>query len=1052
MRPIRLTLRAFGSYGAEQTVDFTRPGQNLFLITGDTGSGKTTLFDAIVFALYGEASSTANRKDGAELQSQFAGYDVSPFVELVFSERGEVYTVRRSPAHVRAKKRGAGVTGQSETVTLTLPDGSDYAQRDVDGRLAEIVGLTKDQFMQVAMIAQGEFMELLRARSDDKKVIFRKLFGTGLYREIVEELARRRRDKDAEIGRVRVACQAEAARIALPEDYPESGELEALRRRITSSERLNVTDMERLTAGLEALCGWLGARCAAAKSACDAQSALRDVHRDRLTTAEGLSRAFDQQRQAEEDLQACAAEAPAIAENARLIAAITAAHELQGIHRTYADADRAARDAEEKLAAQRRALPGLVEARERAARTEAAALGAQASALRAYSVTSDRVSRALKVFDDIDAAGARVSKAEEDARACRDAVEEAGRALAGYEAQVRDWQRQAEALQDAGAALERCRARRAEADALAAEYTSLLSLERAVAEQRRKSERARDAYTKARAEWLAAGEAYRRDRTAFLDAQAGYIAENRLFPGKPCPVCGSVEHPAPCRLSEAHRGLTRERVEALAAEEKRLNEAQSQKSEAARAAAEVLEERAARYDAALGGLRARLDAGPADAEALGRLLEAREAAVKVEGERAAADAEALAAAQAALKGAEAERTTLAQTLEAATAQLSAAREALARERAALAGYEARRDFPAPADAKAALADAGARKDAADAALADARAAARRAEADRESAEALIRRYAEELPGLRERRDARRADYDAALSERDMGEAEWQEITAAHRKAETAQLQQAIEAHRARAATARGRLEAAKKAIGDRERPDLPALEAAAREAQAALDAVLKDYDALRDRHRVNRAALDALTPMLRERAAIMRDYNRLETLYRRLSGNETGARMDIETYVQRCYLGRILRAANLRFREMSAGQFELRMVPESQAGAGKNRGLDLMVYSNVTGREREVRTLSGGESFMAALSLALGMADQIRESASAIQLDVMFIDEGFGSLDDHARDQAVRVLRQMAGGDRLIGIISHVSELKSEIEDQLLVTKDAHGSRARWLG
>lgn len=172
--------------------------------------------------------------------------------------------------------------------------------------------------------------------------------------------------------------------------------------------------------------------------------------------------------------------------------------------------------------------------------------------------------------------------------------------------------------------------------------------------------------------------------------------------------------------------------------------------------------------------------------------------------------------------------------------------------------------------------------------------------------------------------------------------------------------------------------------------------------------------------------------------------------YKRLSGNVTGGRMDLETFVQRYYLQRILYAANMHFDEMSGGQFELRMVGEEQAGAGKNRGLDLMVYSNVTGKEREVRTLSGGESFMAALSLALGMADQIRENTAAIQLDIMFIDEGFGSLDDHARSQAVRVLQRLAGGDKLIAIISHVSELKQEIEDQLIVRKDEDGSRVQW--
>ena len=165
----------------------------------------------------------------------------------------------------------------------------------------------------------------------------------------------------------------------------------------------------------------------------------------------------------------------------------------------------------------------------------------------------------------------------------------------------------------------------------------------------------------------------------------------------------------------------------------------------------------------------------------------------------------------------------------------------------------------------------------------------------------------------------------------------------------------------------------------------------------------------------------------------------------------SGARMDIETYVQRWYLERILAAANARFAMMTAHSYELRMMPIEDAGDGRNRGLDLMVYSQVTGKTREIRTLSGGESFMAALALALGMADQIQASSAAVNLDMMFIDEGFGSLDDHARGQAVRVLLDMAGGSKLVGIISHVTELRQEIDEQLSVTKDEFGSHAAWV-
>ena len=186
MKPLKLTMQAFGSYGRRTQIDFERPGQNLFLITGDTGAGKTTIFDAIVFALYGEASSSANKKEGTVLQSHYADHGTEPFVELTFSERrGDedlIYTVRRTPQYLKTVTRGPskGETRLvSGSVCLLMPDGTEYPQKEAKGKIEEIVGLTKDQFMQVAMIAQGEFMELLRAKSDEKKSIFRWRPGTG---------------------------------------------------------------------------------------------------------------------------------------------------------------------------------------------------------------------------------------------------------------------------------------------------------------------------------------------------------------------------------------------------------------------------------------------------------------------------------------------------------------------------------------------------------------------------------------------------------------------------------------------------------------------------------------------------------------------------------------------------------------------------------------------------------------------------------------------------------------------------------------------------------
>ena len=270
------------------------------------------------------------------------------------------------------------------------------------------------------------------------------------------------------------------------------------------------------------------------------------------------------------------------------------------------------------------------------------------------------------------------------------------------------------------------------------------------------------------------------------------------------------------------------------------------------------------------------------------------------------------------------------------------------------------------------------------------------------------------------------------------------------RSESQTLQVKIDEYRQKKAAAEKMASSVSEAIAGRTKPDVPPLEAELSKTEETLKEINGKLQMIREQFGTDRQLLEAISPKMEERSALLEEQRRVDALYRLLAGQVSGARMDIETFVQRYYLERILFSANERFRQMSAGQFELRLCDLERAGEGKNRGLDLMVYSAVTGKEREVRTLSGGESFMAALSLALGMADQIQQHSSSIRLDVMFIDEGFGSLDEHSRARAVSVLRQMAEGSKMIGIISHVSELKQEIDDLLLVTKDDQGSRVRW--
>lgn len=306
MKPLRLKMQAFGSYGKETTIDFEKVNQNLFLITGDTGAGKTTIFDAIVFALYGEASSSLNKKEGVVLQSQYVDFGCEPAVELVFAEGSgencEIYTVRRVPRHLKTITRGAGKGKQREitgSVSLIMPDGMEYPSKEADRKLQETVGLTKSQFMQVAMIAQGEFMDLLRAKSDDKKVIFRKLFNTEMYQDIVAELGNRKRAKEKEIAVLKTQCQGEVSRIRIPETY-ESETLKQLKKQLEDGEMTRLTDFLE---EVEKLCDWLEKYTDLAEKDYRKSVENRDKKRELYTRAEALLKWFDQLETAEQKLQ-----------------------------------------------------------------------------------------------------------------------------------------------------------------------------------------------------------------------------------------------------------------------------------------------------------------------------------------------------------------------------------------------------------------------------------------------------------------------------------------------------------------------------------------------------------------------------------------------------------------------------------------------------------------------------------------------------------------------------------------------------------------------------
>ena len=333
MKPIKLVMEAFGSYASKTVIDFREPNQNLFLITGDTGAGKTTIFDAIVFALYGESSSTLNKKTGTLLQSQFASLDVKPYVELTFSQGygddEKIYTIHRIPQHYTYYKAGAkkGLRkekAESGSIALMMPDGSEYPQKEANKKIIDIIHLTKEQFMQVAMIAQGEFMDVLRKSSNEKKEIFRKLFHTEIYNDIVEELNNRRKETEKSISDIKTRCMSEVGHIHVGEEH------ENLVFLIEAIKRGEISYLNELVDELESYCQVLEETLNKDKDALSKTNALKEEKKTNLDQAKQLLNDYQVLEEAKKQLVNLNNQKEEIENNLRIVASAGALSRSEG--------------------------------------------------------------------------------------------------------------------------------------------------------------------------------------------------------------------------------------------------------------------------------------------------------------------------------------------------------------------------------------------------------------------------------------------------------------------------------------------------------------------------------------------------------------------------------------------------------------------------------------------------------------------------------------------------------------------------------------------------
>ena len=877
MKPIQLVLSAFGPYVERTVIDFSALGEEgLFLIAGDTGAGKTTIFDAISFALYGEASGGKEKRKSKSFHSDYVSDQTETYVELTFRHRGETWWIRRNLEYQRpAKKKKDGMettTRQAADAQMRNEDTGEEILRmdDVNRRVRELLGLTQDQFTQTVMIAQGDFLKILTASSDDRKKLFRDLFHTNLYVDLQSRLQEKNR-----------AC---------------ADEQKALEQVILSAE--GKIDPEAEFAEREILLSYCG----------------QIQHTDALCAL--LARLIEQEKAAQE--QARAQKKEAADQIGALIAAVT---EGERVNRDFADWE----SKKARLAALT-AGQGEIDAQR----------AALAAARRAQQLETDEALM-RRTLRDMDAQRAALS----DAQA---ALEQAEKALPEAETRMKEAESRGgeiHALLAQAKQMEDCLPVLDEVERLkAALDTQKRELQRLTAD----SSRAQAAYTAA--------------QNSYYLSQAGLLARE-LKAGQPCPVCGSTAHPCPAQITP--ETVTRQALEQAAQRRETAEKAQSDAATRLAANQAALDEREDRLralkieaDETRQRLAARIDAAHQAAADRQREIDAARSAYQTLDKRKTA-------AQSAVDAAQKQLAALEKDLRAQT-------EAFEQKRAAH-GFEDEASYRL----------------------------AKRTNADIERLDREIRNYDEQKRTL---------------------------------AAQTHELEDKL---------------------SGRQRTDLTALQ---NRRAAALDRQAKAENAEKAMVRKLTLHESAEREIRQANAAIQKKRGKwqiIQELYTCCAGIAAGnprAKLTFEAYVQQYYFRFVVAAANKRLTRLTDGMFTLRVMREA-ANRVSQSGLDLEVLDRSTGQARDVSTLSGGESFLASLALALGLSDAVQSQSGQIRMDAMFIDEGFGSLDENALRSSIDVLLELADGKRLIGIISHVQELEERIDKQIVVTKTPNGSTVR---
>lgn len=917
MRPIKLTMSAFGSYARETEIDFTTFGENgLYLISGNTGSGKTTIFDAIIFALYGKASGSV-RDNPKRFRCNYADNDTDTFVRLIFENKGVLYEVERNPEYYRSPKRGNKdkLTKQSAKAYLRY-DGGDVITTDikrVTEKITEIIGVNDKQFMQMAVLAQGEFQKLLIAKSEERERIFRELFHTDVYEHVQNKVKDDFNAVENELQQLKNIINNEISSIRCSDEHME--ELAALQ----TKGGWDVTGVLTLLARLlESDTKKHGELAAKTRELRNDIAVLGERIKNASQVNESIKRLHDKE-QRYEGMEERIAEASKRLETARLC--------------------------EGKIEEKRSSVSILKNSLPDYEQLETAVKG-----------IADLERKAEKLSDELNVL--RKSQKEK-----QQLIEESRKKILELPELVKE----KHVFTEKKASLEQ------ECDKL----RRLLEKAELYEKEHVRYEKAQKSYISLREKTDKAFKLYNELNLAFLDAQAGILARDVLKEGQPCPVCGSLEHPKKAGVSDNAPG--KEEVEAAAEESNRLNQ------------------RLVEASGKLKAISARRDMLRADADDLAEHLFGEGYSEQIK------------------ESAEDKVCSLEELMEEQKKHISE----LTREISRLTKLQERQE-----------------------------------ELEEEHEELLSR--AEEC-SLREKSNSEALAVEKARCETIREKLPCDSLKAANKmldelladiaamEADINNAMKALERVRNEKTELAAAISELKEALGDKTFTDIEPLKIKESELETTYSHVSEQADKLIEQLGINKKHAQRITEEQSRLEDNRKHYGWMKELKDTLLGTLSDKeKIKLEVYAQMSYFNRILERANVRFEEMTGGQYTMLRSEETE-NIRSQTGLDITILDHHNGSRRNVRTLSGGESFKAALSLALGLADEVSENAGGIQIDSLFVDEGFGSLSDEDLEQALRVLMRLTEGSRQVGIISHVGALKDRIDKQIQVEKDSVG-------